>query len=153
MGVAGARPNGGAGPDQKEMEEEITERKQAEEARRVSEERTRLIVDRANDAFVAMDAAGMITDWNPQAEVTFGWSRQEALGRKLNETIIPPQHREAHARGLQRFLATGEGPVLNHRIEISGMHRDGHEFPVELTISPIKIGDTFLFSAFIHDIT
>ncbi|HEY6167172.1 MAG TPA: PAS domain S-box protein [Verrucomicrobiae bacterium] len=132
---------------------EIAERKRAEEALRASEERTRLIVDQANDAFVVMDAAGLIIDWNPQAEVTFGWPRNEAVGRKLADTIIPPQFRDAHVRGLSHFLATGEGPVLNHRIELTALHRDGHEFPVELTISPIKLGGSHIFSAFIHDIT
>src|ERR1051325_4241738 len=132
---------------------EIAERKRAEEALRASEERTRLSVDQANDAFLVMDAAGLIIDWNPQAEVTFGWPRNEAVGRKLADTIIPPQFRDAHVRGLSHFLATGEGPVLNHRIELTALHRDGHEFPVELTISPIKLGGSHIFSAFIHDIT
>ncbi len=132
---------------------DITERKRAEEALRESEERTRLIVDSAYDAFVGMDATGVITAWNAQAETIFGWSREEAIGRPLSETIIPPQYQEAHKRGLKHFLATGEGPVLNRRIELRALHRDGHEFPVELTISPIRWGQTYMFSSFVHDIT
>jgi PAS domain S-box-containing protein len=132
---------------------DITARKGAEEALRESVERTRLIVDAAYDAFVAMDAAGCITGWNQQAVATFGWSREEVLGRSLSNTIIPPRYREAHEKGLQRFLATGEGPVFNRRLELSALHRDGHEFPVELTITPIRRGDSYLFSAFVHDIT
>jgi len=127
--------------------------KRAEEALRQNEERTRLIVESALDAVITLDAQGLITGWNPQAETIFGWSREKAIGRRLAETIIPPQYREAHHRGLQHFLATGEGPVLNKRIEITALHRDGHEFPVELTISPLRSGETFTFSAFIRDIT
>jgi PAS domain S-box-containing protein len=100
-----------------------------------------------------MDAAGLITDWNSQAETIFGWSRQEAVGRRLSDTIIPGQYREAHQRGLQQFLATGEGPILNQRIEITALHRNGHEFPIELSISPLRLGENIIFSAFVRDIT
>lgn len=135
------------------VQEDISDRKRAEEALRQNEERTRLIVESALDAVITMNAQGLITVWNPQAETIFGWSREGAVGRRLAETIIPPQYREAHDRGLQQFLATGQGPLLNKRIELTALHRDGHEFPVELTISPTRSGDTFTFSAFIHDIT
>lgn len=122
-----------------------------EELRRQAKQ-TRLIVDSAQEAFVGMDAAGLIIDWNTEAETTFGWSRNEAVGRVLADTIIPPQHREAHRDGLARFLATGEGPVLNRRIEITALHRDGREFPVELTITPLRMGNSHVFHAFLHDI-
>ncbi|MCH7999701.1 MAG: diguanylate cyclase [Chloroflexi bacterium] len=118
-----------------------------------SEERTRLIIDTASDAFISMDAGGLITDWNAQAEATFGWSREEALGRKLSDTIIPSELRPEHLRGLRHFLATGEGPVLNKRIEITALHRDGHEFPVELAIWAVRSGEAYTFNAFVHDIT
>ena len=117
------------------------------------EKRMRLIVETANDAFVGMDVKGFITDWNRQAEIIFGWPRTEAIGRPLADTIIPPKLREAHKKGLHHFLMTGEGPVLNKRIEITALHRDGHEFPVELTVCPVRLGGTLSFNAFIHDIT
>ncbi|MEX0586404.1 MAG: PAS domain S-box protein, partial [Pirellulales bacterium] len=132
---------------------DITYRKQSEEALRENAERLRLIVDTAYDAFVAMDAQGKIIDWNPRAEAIFGWTREEAVGRTVAETLIPPRFREEHARGLKKFLATGEGPLLNNRIEIRALHRSGHEFAAELTIAPIRVGDSFLFNAFLHDIT
>src|ERR1700680_503540 len=77
-----------------------------------SEAGLRLIISSALDSVVTMDAEGRIAGWNPQAEATFGWSGQEAIGKMMSEMIIPPQHREAHERGLNTFLKTGEGPVL-----------------------------------------
>ncbi|HEU4748483.1 MAG TPA: PAS domain S-box protein [Gemmatimonadaceae bacterium] len=132
---------------------DVTDRTRAEEALRQSEQRTRLILDTALDAVVAMDGGGRISDWNTQAERMFGWSRAEAIGRRMADTIIPPGFREAHEKGLARFLHTGEGPVLNKRIEIVALNRDGTEFPVELAISPAKLGSEWTFSAFIRDLT
>src|SRR3989441_7409991 len=83
----------------------------------------------------------------------FGWSREEAIGQPLADTIIPAQHRDAHRRGLKHFLATGEGPVLNRVIEITAVRRSGVEFPVELTISPLTVGRQYVFTAFVRDIT
>ncbi|MGH9451811.1 MAG: response regulator [Terriglobia bacterium] len=131
---------------------QFMERKRAEMALRQSEERTLLIVKTALDAVVTMDAVGVITGWNPEAERTFGWSREEALGRRMSETIIPLQHREAHENGLRRFLETGEGPVLSQRIEITASHRDGHEFPIELAICAQQARGRWQFSAFIRNI-
>ncbi len=120
---------------------------------RDAEERTRVLVDTSHDAVVTMDAKGQVTGWNAQAEVLFGWSAPEVLGSRLSSFLVPPQHREAHERGLQRFLATGVGPVLNRRIETTALRRDGREFAVELSISPAGDGDTYVFGAFIRDLT
>src|SRR4051812_45245042 len=124
---------------------DISERKRLEEELRASEERRRLILDNAHDAFVAMSADGGITEWNHQAEITFGWPRAEAVGRVLAEPIIPPQLREAHTRGLAHFLAAGEGPVLNRVLEVPALRRDGREFPAEISISPVRVGEQYLF--------
>jgi PAS domain S-box-containing protein len=119
-----------------------------------SDARAHLILDTAHDAFVGMDAAGVITTWNAQSEKTFGWTRQEAIGRNLADTIIPLAYRAAHNNGMQRFLATGEAPVLNRRLELSAIHRDGREFPVEITItSPMRRDDGYFFGAFLRDIS
>jgi PAS domain S-box-containing protein len=134
----------------KQTEEEL---KQAKEAAEASEHRTRLIVDTANNAYIAMDADGRVVDWNREAEATFGWTRDEAMGRMLAELIIPVRFRDAHNRGLEQFLRTGHGPVLNQRIELPAMHRLRGEFPVELTISPIRLNHDHVFSAFLHDIS
>jgi PAS domain S-box-containing protein len=124
-----------------------------QEALRQSEEQSRLIIETASDAFVGIDGQGLITNWNHQAEQVFGWSREEAIGRRLYETIIPPPYRQAHVAGLQHFFTTGEGPVLNKRIEVTALRRGGQEFPVELTVWPVQTGQTYRFNAFVHDIT
>ncbi len=129
------------------------ERKQSEKAVRDSEARLRAIIDTALDALIGINAQGIIIDWNPRAEVIFGWARGEALGQKLADLIIPPRYREAHERGLQHFLSTGEAVVLNRSIEVAGLRRDGTEFPLELSITSIKRGETYVFNAFLSDIT
>ncbi|MFH0341199.1 MAG: response regulator [Chromatiales bacterium] len=141
------------GIPQGQAREESSRARAAEGALRESEERTRLILENALDGVITMDTSGRITGWNAQAETIFGWPREEACGRSLAETIVPPQLRAAHSQGLKHFLATGTGPVLNKRIEITALTRQGREFPVELTILPLRLGDTVLFSAFIRDIT
>jgi diguanylate cyclase (GGDEF)-like protein/PAS domain S-box-containing protein len=118
-----------------------------------SQEKLQIIIDTALDAVVLMDAKGVITGWNKHAESIFGWPREEAVGRVLHETIIPLRYRNAHLCGIERFLAAGEGRFLNSRIDITAQHRDGHEFPVELSIVPIKMADKYEFSAFIRDIS
>ncbi len=129
------------------------ERQEHETNLRESEAHTRLIVETALDAVIGMNADGRITMWNRQAEQIFGWTANEAVGQPLVQLIIPEELREAHIRGLAHFHATGEGPVLNKRIEITGLHRDGHVFPIELAVSPLRIGSVWSFSAFLRDIT
>ncbi|MGH2839931.1 MAG: PAS domain S-box protein, partial [Solirubrobacteraceae bacterium] len=127
--------------------------RRAQQRLAASERKTRQILETAHDAFVAIDSDGAITDWNPQAQAIFGWSREEVLGRQLGETIIPERHRDAHRRGLERFLVSGEGPVLGRLLELPALHRDGREFPIELTISPLHTEEGYSFNAFVRDIT
>jgi PAS domain S-box-containing protein len=128
-------------------------RREAERALRLSEERTQLIVETALDAVVTMNVHGLITGWNTQAERTFGWTRAEALGRELAELIIPEPLRSEHRLGMRRYIETGVARVLNKRIEVTGLHRDGREFPVELAVTPNGFGKELMFNAFIRDIT
>jgi PAS domain S-box-containing protein len=118
-----------------------------------SETRMKAVLDAALDAVILMDAHGLVLSWNPRAEIIFGRSRDEAVGRRLAELIIPPRYREAHAEGLKRFLETGEGPVIGRRMELSALRRDGSEFPVELTVTALREGDAHLFNAFVADIS
>src|SRR5580692_8101227 len=117
-----------------------------------SEEQLRLIFNAALDAVITMNAEGKVTNWNSEAEKTFGWSSQEALGRRLSEIILPQEYREDHEQGLRLFLRTGEGARLRQRTEITALHRDGHEFPVEVATSPVKFGGQWIFSTFMRDI-
>src|SRR5688572_18848662 len=111
-----------------------------------SDARAHLILDTAHDAFVGMDSHGVITAWNAQAQQTFGWTRDEVVGRNLADTIIPPAYREAHNNGMRRFLDTGDAPVVNKRLELRGLHRAGHEFPIEITITlPMPHDKGFFF--------
>jgi PAS domain S-box-containing protein len=131
----------------------ISERKRAEEALRTSERRLAAIMASTLDSVVTMDVAGIVTGWNPQAEQVFGWTAQEAVGRTLADLIIPPRYRAAHEHGLAAFLASGHGPALGRRFEIAALHRQGHEFPVDLTVTPIKLEETWMFAGFIRDIS
>jgi PAS domain S-box-containing protein len=111
------------------------------------------VLEAAHEAYVAIDEHGFVTAWNREAERTFGWARQVAVGSLLRELIIPLRYRAQHDQGLRRFLETGKGPLIDRRIEIAALHRNGHEFPVELTISALRHGSGWRFTAFVHDIT
>jgi len=132
---------------------DITERKMMEENLKESEERTRLIIESALDAVIIIDIEGIVTHWNNQARGIFGWTENEAIGEALSNLIIPENYRAAHERGIKHYLKTGHGPVLNQRIEITGQHKSGHIFPVELTIQSLKHNNKIFFSAFVRDIT
>ncbi|HEY2009597.1 MAG TPA: PAS domain S-box protein [Rhizomicrobium sp.] len=132
---------------------DITERIRGEKALAASEERTRLIVETALDAVISIDGRGVINGWNPQAEKIFGWTAEEALGRPIDETIMPEYQRHAHKRGLARHIATGESRILNRRLELTALDRQKREFPVELSITPTRSGDSSGYTAFLRDIT
>ncbi|MGI8808589.1 MAG: PAS domain S-box protein [Acidimicrobiales bacterium] len=131
----------------------VVERSLAVQALADSEERMRLIVETASDAFVGMDPCGAIVAWNGAAEALFGWSRAEAIGARLADTIIPIRYRAAHDQGLARFLDTGEAAVFGQRLELQALHRDGHEVPMELSIWPVHVGSGIRFNAFVRDIS
>ena len=132
---------------------DITALKKSEEGLREQNERNRMILETAYDAFIGMDPDGTITAWNPQAESTFGWTAAEAVGRTLCDTVVAPAYRLAHAHGVEQFLTTAEGSLLNRVINLIAFHRDGHEFPVEATVWPIRVGGVLSFNAFVRDIT
>jgi PAS domain S-box-containing protein len=125
----------------------------AERALKLSEERNQLIVETALDAVIAINSKGLVTGWNTQAEKMFGWPRGEVTNHELAEIIIPERLRDEHRTGLRRYMESGVARVLNRRVEMPARHRDGHEFAVELAITPIGFGEDVVFSAFIRDIT
>jgi PAS domain S-box-containing protein len=131
---------------------DITARKVAETALKQSKDHVGQIIDGAREAFVSMDQKGEILAWNRAAEEMFGWPAAKAIGKPLAELIVPERYRDAHSRGLDRFLRTGKGPMLNSRVELLALHRDGTEFPVEVSITAVRVRGGFSFHAFIHDI-
>jgi diguanylate cyclase (GGDEF)-like protein/PAS domain S-box-containing protein len=118
-----------------------------------NEERLRSVVNSALDAVVQMDSHGVITGWSERAQTIFGWGRDEALGRALHETIIPMRYRQRHMDGMARFLKSGKGTILNTRVEIEGLHRDGYEMPIELAISSSQTTRGIEFCAYVRNIT
>lgn len=161
-----------------ELEKEIAERARAEEELRLAkesletrvqertaelaainaalrdgEQRVRAVLDSAHSAVIVMDAQGRIVDWNARAEKMFERERREVIGCKLADVIIPERFRDAHTRGLEHFLATGEGNVFNRMLELGALRRNGTEFPAEVSISALKSGDVVTFCGFITDIT
>lgn len=115
--------------------------------------RRRTVLDNAHVAFVAIDEAGIIADWNEAAANLFGWRTHEAIGEELAAMIVPERFRDAHRAGLTRYLATGEARFINKRVELPAMRRDGREFPAELTISEVWFESQRQFTCFIHDIS
>ena len=126
---------------------------QSEPSLREREEHAQVVVDGALDALVSIDQEGGIIHWNRQAERVFGWSREEAVGRSLTTTVIPPRYRGVQEQALRHFLATGEGALSNQRVEVTACTRGGREFPAELAVWPVRIGERRVFSAFLRDIT
>ncbi len=135
------------------LEREIADRKQAEEALRESEERYRAIFDAAFDCIITMDRDGNAVEFNSPAESCFGYKAEDVAGKPMVDLIIPERMREAHRRELERFLESGEGPVLGKRIEIEAMRADGSEFLVELAIEVVSRSEGPFFVAHLRDIT
>ena len=111
------------------------------------------ILRTALDAVVVMRPDDRVADWNGVAETVFGWSREEAVGRPMVDLIIPPQHREAHLRGLDLFNRTGAQKILDRRIEITATDKGGREFPVELSVTCTTVAGERFFIGFVRDIT
>jgi PAS domain S-box-containing protein len=132
---------------------EFMARKTAENALEQSEARKTAIFSAALDGIIMMDHRGRVLDWNSAAEQIFGYSRADVIGRDLAEVIIPQPHRAAHRRGLERYLSTGAGPMLDQRFEIEARHAADREFPVELAITRVANTAQPVFVGFVRDIT
>ncbi|GAB3169376.1 PAS domain S-box protein [Telluribacter humicola] len=118
------------------------------------EEKTNLIMNAALDAIICIDKQGSIIYWNPRAEKIFDWKAKEVMGFNISEVIVPPLYRKRHDKGMDRYNQTGHGPALNVLLELTAVKKGGKEFPVELTVLPIKQEeDEEFFCAFIRDIS
>lgn len=120
---------------------------------RDSETQIQTIFKNAPDAIVVIDSSDVIVQWNPAATRIFGWTHEELAGKCLHETLVPHAYRERHVAGMRHFLKTLEGPILNRTIELPALCKNNAEIPVELTISPAKLNERYLFIAFMRDIT
>ncbi|MBI2469752.1 MAG: PAS domain S-box protein [Planctomycetes bacterium] len=129
------------------------EKKLADNALREKEEWVRAISESANDAIICIDDTGIVIFWNKKAEETFGYSTYEAIDKPVCNLIIPERYRKQHTEGLKAFSKTGTGPVVGKPIELSSLRKDGTEFPIELSVSGMKIKEKWHAIGIIRDIT
>ena len=117
------------------------------------EEQIQAIFNGAPDPVIVIDSESLILKWNPKAADVFGWDISEVIGKPLYDIIVPARYREAHQKGMKHFMQTGIGPIINKTYEIEAINKAGIEFPVSLSVSPVKVGDKYLFIGFVRDIT
>src|SRR5258708_15380030 len=116
------------------------------------EERTRAILELAFDAFVEVDSEGLITAWNSAAESSFGWPRSEVIGQPCR-MIVPPRRRDTYEQDLRTAGGSGDRSAHKGRIATTALHRDGHEFPIELMVSPVVRKGSHRLTIFVRDLT
>jgi len=140
-----------------ELEQRVADRtrelQEAFERVRANEQRIQTILEAAQDPFIGVDLEGRITDWNTQAEIVFGWAREEVLGRRVGETLVPPRYAEAFDRALRGFRQARAGDLLHRPIERLMVDRQGREIPVEVKVGYVATGREEFFGAFVHDIS
>jgi len=137
----------------KQLKQEVAERKRAEEELRDSEEKFRKISTSALDAIIMMDDNGSISYWNEAAEEIFGYSAQEALGKEMHTFLAPQKYHDLYEKGVRAFNSTGRGPVVGKTLELTAMRGDGTEFPIELSVSAVKIKGRWHAIGLLRDIT
>lgn len=135
------------------MTRDVTERKEREAALARSEDRLRATIEASLDCIITMDSGGRVTDFNPAAETCFGYRREQAVGRQLAGLIVPERFRQAHQRGMERYLQEGRRRMLGRRVELVAMRSDGSEFPVELAITQAQGAHGLVFIGYLRDIT
>ncbi|ATX80364.1 PAS domain S-box-containing protein [Mariprofundus aestuarium] len=131
----------------------IVSKRVAEASARMAEARMHEAVRIALDSVITIDHQGLIIEFNKMAEQTFGYSEAEILGQSIADTIIPLLHREEHLRGMEKHLPGDQAPMLGKRLETLALHKNGHEIPIELSITPVKTGESTVFTAFIRDLS
>jgi sigma-B regulation protein RsbU (phosphoserine phosphatase) len=145
MSITPVRNPGGEIVNYVAIKRDISERKEAEQ-------RFRSVTESAHDAVISSDSTSTIVGWNRAAAEMFGWSADEIIGEPV-ETIIPQRFRESHKAGMDRFTETGTARLIGRSVEIAGLHRDGHEFPIEMSLSTWEGGTARFYSAILRDIT
>ena len=137
----------------KALEREIEERKRIEERLYESEERFRAIAETAIDAIISLKAPDIIYLWNKKAEEIFGYKADEIIGKNLHDIIVPEKYREKAKEGIERFFQTGQGTIVGKTTELSALRKDGTEFPVEISISEMRIKNEWHATGIVRDIT
>ena len=136
-----------------QLDQELTERKLAEQALHDSEERFRGIASAAQDAIIMLDQGANISFWNPAAEKIFGYSRDEVLGRELHDLIAPERFRGAFHRGYEQFRQTGNGAAIGKTLELTALRKDGSEFPIEISLSATWLQNAWSAVGIVRDIS
>jgi PAS domain S-box-containing protein len=132
---------------------DVTELKRAEEVLKDTAETLRAMSEAALDAIVTCDADGKVSYWNPAAARAFGYSAEEALGRDLHELFVPTRHHAAFAAAFRRFGETGQGRILDRTLELEAVRKDGTEFPVELSVSPLRLKGRWAAVGILRDVS
>ncbi|HZW24079.1 MAG TPA: PAS domain S-box protein [Gallionella sp.] len=151
--VSPVRDTGGRTTHYLAIKEDITERKRVEQALLESEQKFRVMTASAQDAIAMVDNDGNVSFWNAAAEKIFGYAAEEVIGRELHQLLAPPRYREAYLAGFSHFRQTGEGDVIGKTLDLAALHKDGHEFPVELSLSAVNIGGKWQAIGIMRDIT
>ena len=125
----------------------------SESALWASDERLQTIIDSALDAVITMDIEGRAIDWNRRAEEIFGWTRNEVAGKTIAELIMPQEYLTQHLDGLRQFRSTGQGRIINQKLELTALRRNGQEFPIELMVTQVEWNDQIIFNAFVRDVS
>jgi len=128
----------------------ISHEKQLNKILRQQQTRVRKVIDSAHDAYVCIDSNSIINDWNPMAEKMFGWSRNDAIGKSLLDTIVPERFHQAHHQGMQAYLENSSGPWLYRTITTMARRSNAKEFEIEMAIIPLSSGEEQEFYAFIR---
>ena len=137
----------------REILRDITDRKELEAQREISEKKLRLIIDQALDAVVTLDINGRVVEWNQKAEDIFKIKNEEAKGEKLEDLIFADWQKQIYSRAMSNYSNLAQIDQLKNRVELIGTNRDGVSFPIEFSVAPIRQGDLTFYSAFIRDIT
>ena len=132
--------------------EDITEKKQAEDALRLSEERFRSVAQTASDAIITIDSRGEIVFWNHAAQSMFAYSADEAMGRPLT-FLMPEKFRKGHESGLNRAVSTGRSGMVGSTVEKVGLKKNNIEFPVELSVARWQTKEGVFFTGIVRDIS
>ena len=129
------------------------ERKRAEEARQETEKKLLAITDTAADGIVLMDNDANISYWNPGAERIFGYGPEEAIGREMHLLIAPEEFHDAYRKGFKKFRENGQGPAVGNTLEFTAIRKNGDRFPIEVSISSVKLGGKWHAAGIIRDIS